>query len=144
MTIFGIFFGGWWTNFLLDIFNSANIPMGNKCLVIIHILTIFASFYVAAYLESWKKLLGIFALFDTTIAISLLYLFSPNPIVAGELFVLKGLMSMISLGLLQFLTIHYSKLSLTRKSNFDDQESQTENSDVIGENRKIKKRGGQR
>lgn len=115
ITIFGFFFGGSWTSFLSDVFHSPNVPILNKCFVILHILIIFISFYLVPFIEKWKVLAGVFVLFDLLIASIMLSLFSPKTMIPGDPFVLKLLMAMISLGILQFLTIRYSKLSAGEK-----------------------------
>ena len=101
---------------MLDVFNSPNVPMLNKFLIMFHILIIFGSFYVAVYSKSWKLVGGIFVLFDGFVGTSLFYLFSPNPVVPGEAFVLKVFMAMLSLGIVQWLTVHHRKLSNTSSS----------------------------
>ena len=120
ITIFGFFFGGWWTIFLSDVFSSSNVPLVNKCFVTLHILMIFISFYLVPFIDRWKVLPINFALFDLGIASIMLSLFSPKPMIPGEPFIWKLLMAMTSLGILQFLTVHYSKLSQSGKKRTND------------------------
>lgn len=126
ITIFGFFFGGWWTNFLSDIFNSSNVPTPNKCFVILHIAVIFMSFYLAAYIEKWKHLLGVFVLFDALIASTMFSYLSPHPLIPGEPFIWKLFMAMFSLAILQFLIIQYVRARLSRS------ECETTNDSTVG------------
>lgn len=111
ITIFGFFFGGWWTSFLLDIVNSSNISLLNRGLALGNILIIFATFYLVVFLEPWAVAVVILGIFDLFIIISMVFFGSAYPEIADEPFCFKFSIAMISLGILQFLVIRYSKTS---------------------------------
>jgi hypothetical protein len=120
IAIFGFFFSGWWTSFLLDVFNTSNIPLWNKCLVFGYILTIFITFYMVIFVEKWSILFVIFLLFDAFIVITMVLLVSAYTVLGTEPFILKILVSMVSLVMMQLLLTHCSKTIRKKKRKIDN------------------------
>lgn len=117
ITIFGIFFGGWWTNLFIDVFGSSSIFMLNKAMYSFYIVIPFVSFYLALYVKSWRIQAVIFAGFDGMDVVGTVNMLFPNPIVTGEAFVMKAAMALMSLGFLQILVVHYLKLAFRKSSD---------------------------